>query len=107
MADSALMDALTGLEPGDDVSITVVREGEELDGHVTEAYHERPELANAGVFVPGSVHVNLDLANSAVDILRAYEGEWFQNATQNADIRAKERRPGCGMTSPWLCGIPR
>lgn len=90
-----VMNALTGLNPGDDVTITTVRDGEELelelDAHVTEAYHEEPDR-DAWGYVEGSVRVNVDLADSAVERLQGRE--WLRNATHNVDIRAKEPRPG-------------
>lgn len=90
-----LMDALTALNTGDSVTIAVVHEGEELelDGYVTDAYHDEPERHGFG-YVKGSVHVGVELANSAVEQLQAYDGEWFRNATHSVDIRAKEPRPG-------------
>jgi hypothetical protein len=94
-ANGGVMDALTGLEPGDDVTITVERNGEELelDGHVVDAYREEPEKDGFG-YVSGSLDVDVELANSAVRELQEYEGQWLRAATHSVDIHVKESRPG-------------
>lgn len=94
------MDTLTALDSGDLVTVTVVREREdgeglelELDGHVVEAYRHEPEPHGVG-YLDGGLSVNVELANSAVEDLQAYEGEWLRNATHALEISVTERRPG-------------
>lgn len=92
---SELMDALTALEQGDDITITVAREGEELELDVYVLDIRREESERRGyAYLKGSLSVDLELTNSAVERLQDFEGDWLRNATHRVDIRAKEPRPG-------------
>lgn len=84
---SAVMDALAGLNAGDDVRLTMDRDGEELelDGCVTDAYRAEPEQLGFG-WNPGDLQVDVDLTNETVAELDV--------ATHSLDVRATERKPG-------------
>lgn len=91
-----VMDALTGLDPGDDVTLTMVHGPEELelDGYVTDVYHEEPVSAAYGAVDPGSLSVDVELENSAVERLQEFEGEWYPTASHSVDISAKDHGHG-------------
>jgi len=82
-----VMDALTGLDPGDDVRLTATREGDELDisAHVTDAYHEPPERDSWG-WVPGGLEIYMDATDETIERLDI--------ATHSLTIRVRERKPG-------------
>jgi hypothetical protein len=84
---SDVMDALMALNAGDDVTLTVQRDGEEQDisAHVTDAYREEPE-PSGGVYVPGELNIHLDAANDTVKRLEL--------PSHSLAVYAKDSRPG-------------
>lgn len=82
-----VMDALMDLDMGEDVRVTVERDGEELeiDAYVVETYYEPPEK-DAWGWIDGDLHVHMEASDETV------ADTWLP--THSLSVMASESHPG-------------